>query len=410
MVCIRASTVPIKAARHFVLLATTATLSLAACVLNHRPYRSYPAFVSRSAPPRGLLGSIKHEQNIPDPFTTRCQHFVQFPGHIEGKDSHKDVHIRHKFACRSHAGSGANQENVNTGGTDLGGLPQAPIVVDAKTKEAWPDLRPAQWKQIEALANLLVEINTKINVISRKDIQNVLPNHILPALGLATLLRKAPAGTSVLDIGTGGGFPGLPLAIACPQLNLLLVDATGKKIRAVAAMSARLNLKNVATLHARIEEVQGQRFDYVVGRSVTAIPRFLRWAQPKLKVPRQGGRGREKTGESEEKGPLEDEFGVPVPGVLYVTGLEPTPSTKMARGGGEGGREGGEGEEDGEEEEEEELAECVPDHVYPVQALLGPVYEGDKHVFHFSAAALVKGRVFVPEWEGGRGGRREGNG
>lgn len=180
MVCIRASTVPIKAARHFVLLATTATLSLAACVLNHRPYRSYPAFVSRSAPPCGLLGSIKHEQNIPDPCTTRCQHFVQFPGHIEGKNSHKDVHIRHKFACRSHVGSGANQENVNTGETDLGGLPQAPIVVDAKTKEAWPDLRPAQWKQIEALANLLVEINTKINVISRKDIQ-VRPHDPMPA-------------------------------------------------------------------------------------------------------------------------------------------------------------------------------------------------------------------------------------
>ena len=120
--------------------------------------------------------------------------------------------------------------------------------------------------------------------------QNVVPNHILPALGLASLLRNAPKGTTVLDIGTGGGFPGLPLAIACPQLNLLLVDSTGKKVRAVAEMAEALQLKNVLTKHARIEDVQGQRFDFVVGRSVTAIPRFLAWARPKLKVPREGGR------------------------------------------------------------------------------------------------------------------------
>ena len=232
----------------------------------------------------------------------------------------------------------------------------------------------------------------------------MVPNHILPALGLASLLRNAPKGTTVLDIGTGGGFPGLPLAIACPQLNLLLVDSTGKKVRAVAEMAEALQLKNVQTKHARIEDVQGQRFDFVVGRSVTAIPRFLAWARPKLKVPREGGREGGEEGEEGGKVKLEDEFGVPVPGVLYVTGLEPAPSS-MKKGRREGGR-GGDGrrwedEVDEDEEEEEEFEVFEPDFVYPITELLAPVYQGDKHVFHFSAAKLLSGKVYFAEEMGG---------
>ena len=196
-----------------------------------------------------------------------------------------------------------------------------PVVIDAATRQSWPELSEAQWDKLEGLANLLQEVNARINVISRKDIQNVVPNHILPALGLAKLLHGAPKGTRVLDIGTGGGFPGLPLAIACPQLDLMLVDSTGKKIKAVQGMAEALKLTDrVATAHARVEELGGRRFEYVVGRSVTAMPRFLQWARPKLLVPKKTRKGDDAKAEGGGDG-------VPIPGVLYITGLEPaTPS------------------------------------------------------------------------------------
>lgn len=280
--------------------------------------------------------------------------------------------------ARGGDGDDDDDDEGNGEGGDIG----PPLEIDAATRACWPELSAAQWDQLEGLANLLQEVNTRINVISRKDIRNVVPNHILPALGLARLMHGAPKGTRVLDIGTGGGFPGLPLAICCPQLDLMLVDSTGKKIKAVQAMAEALGLTDrVATAHARIEELRGQRFEYVVGRSVTAIPRFLQWARPKLLVPKQtGGKG----AAGGDGGGEEDDSGVPAPGVLYITGLEPaTPSRNK--------------------EADEELEEAPePDRVIMIRELLAPAYTGDKAVFHFSAGRLLQGHVYETADDGRR--------
>ncbi|CAM9116100.1 unnamed protein product, partial [Heterosigma akashiwo] len=145
-----------------------------------------------------------------------------------------------------------------------------------------PGLTDAQWAQARALAELLVEWNTKVNVISRKDIDNVLHRHVLPTLAMAAAL-KIPPGALCLDVGTGGGLPGLPLAIAYPG-PASSWWAPGKKIQVVRDMAERLGLRNVEARHARIQEV-AERADFVVGRSVTALPRFLGWVRKNLAPP-----------------------------------------------------------------------------------------------------------------------------
>ena len=140
-----------------------------------------------------------------------------------------------------------------------------------------------QWEQLEMLRPLYEEWNAKINVISRKDIENLYVNHVLHSLSIAKLLQFE-AGTRVLDAGTGGGFPGIPLAILFPETTFHLADSIGKKIKVVDAVAEALQLKNVKTMHSRVEELPGG-YDFVVSRAVTELPTFYRWVAKKIGKP-----------------------------------------------------------------------------------------------------------------------------
>lgn len=130
------------------------------------------------------------------------------------------------------------------------------------------------------LQNLYALWNEQINVISRKDIDHLYERHVLHSLGIAKVMAFAP-GTRVLDVGTGGGFPGIPLAILFPETEFLLVDSIGKKIRVVNEVAAALGLRNVRARHVRAEEVDEQ-FHFVVSRAVTAFPTFYTWVKGKF--------------------------------------------------------------------------------------------------------------------------------
>jgi 16S rRNA (guanine527-N7)-methyltransferase len=122
------------------------------------------------------------------------------------------------------------------------------------------------------MQGLYEEWNAAINVISRKDMEHLYEHHILHALGIAKVISFAP-GTSVLDVGTGGGFPGIPLAILFPEVDFHLIDSIGKKIKVVKAVYEALGLKNVTADKVRVEELT-EKFDFVVSRAVTAMPEF----------------------------------------------------------------------------------------------------------------------------------------
>lgn len=123
--------------------------------------------------------------------------------------------------------------------------------------------------------------NAQINVISRKDTDDFYERHVLHSLGIAKIMEFTP-GSSVMDIGTGGGFPGIPLAILFPEVQFHLVDSIGKKIKVVKEVAQALGLKNVRATHARAEEIKEQ-FDFIVSRAVTAMPAFLPWTKGKFK-------------------------------------------------------------------------------------------------------------------------------
>lgn len=144
----------------------------------------------------------------------------------------------------------------------------------------FPDLSEAQRQQFDALYPLYADWNTKINVISRKDIENLYLNHVLHSLSIAKLL-SFQAGTRVMDVGTGGGFPGIPLAILFPETDFHLVDSIGKKIKVVNAVAEALQLKNVRTAHSRVEEIP-EAFDFIVSRAVTDLPTFYQWVRKKV--------------------------------------------------------------------------------------------------------------------------------
>jgi 16S rRNA (guanine527-N7)-methyltransferase len=145
----------------------------------------------------------------------------------------------------------------------------------------FPDLTETQRKQFTLLQPLYAEWNEKINVISRKDIDNLYVNHVLHSLGIAKVATFLP-GTEVLDVGTGGGFPGVPLAILFPETKFHLVDSIGKKIKVVEAVAAGAGLKNITTAHIRAEEVKG-KYDFVVSRAVTRMNEFYGWVSNKFK-------------------------------------------------------------------------------------------------------------------------------
>ena len=138
----------------------------------------------------------------------------------------------------------------------------------------FPDLTDRQKAQLEALGPLYTDWNAKINVISRKDIQNLYLHHVLHSLGIAKVVRFRP-GTRVMDLGTGGGFPGIPLAILFPEAQFHLVDSIGKKVRVAGEVARSIGLENVTTAHERVEDERG-RFDFVVCRAVMLLPELVR--------------------------------------------------------------------------------------------------------------------------------------
>ena len=144
----------------------------------------------------------------------------------------------------------------------------------------FPNLTDQQKSQFQQLETLYKDWNEKINVISRKDINEFYERHVLHSLGIAKIMEFAD-GTKVLDIGTGGGFPGIPLAILFPNTEFTLVDSIGKKITVVNAVAESLGLKNVKAYHERAEKIK-DKFHFVVSRAVTQMPVFLRWLKGKF--------------------------------------------------------------------------------------------------------------------------------
>jgi 16S rRNA (guanine527-N7)-methyltransferase len=144
----------------------------------------------------------------------------------------------------------------------------------------FPQLTEEQIKQFEALEGLYRDWNSKINVISRKDIDELYLKHVLHSLGIAKVIQFKD-GTSILDVGTGGGFPGVPLAILYPNCSFHLVDSINKKLKVINAISATIGLKNVKTTHSRVEAID-EKFDFIVSRAVTAMPEFNKWVRGKI--------------------------------------------------------------------------------------------------------------------------------
>jgi len=138
------------------------------------------------------------------------------------------------------------------------------------------DFTPEQTAQFEQLEGLYKEWNEKINVISRKDIDSLYERHVLHSLAIAALC-PFDDGAEIIDIGTGGGFPGIPLAIFFPKVNFLLTDSIGKKIKVVQEVAAAIGLKNVTAIHSRAEEIKGRSFDYAVSRAVAPLGDLWQW-------------------------------------------------------------------------------------------------------------------------------------
>jgi len=145
----------------------------------------------------------------------------------------------------------------------------------------FPNLTDIQKEQFAKLDFLYHDWNAKINVISRKDIDELYTKHILHSLGIAKIIKFEP-GTFVLDVGTGGGFPGIPLAILFPETRFFLIDVIAKKIKVVQAVAEALEIKNVKAEQLRAELVKGD-FDFIVSRAVTNMPDFVSWIKDKIK-------------------------------------------------------------------------------------------------------------------------------
>jgi 16S rRNA (guanine527-N7)-methyltransferase len=150
------------------------------------------------------------------------------------------------------------------------------------------DFTPKQLQQFEVLENLYKEWNEKINVISRKDIDSLYERHVLHSLSIAATFEFEPA-TEIIDLGTGGGFPGIPLAIFFPEVKFHLVDSIAKKLKVVEAVAENIGLSNVTTQHSRIEDINNSpqdsagKFDFVVSRAVAPLKDLWKWSKPLLK-------------------------------------------------------------------------------------------------------------------------------
>ncbi|KAB1156261.1 16S rRNA (guanine(527)-N(7))-methyltransferase RsmG [Flavobacterium luteum] len=147
--------------------------------------------------------------------------------------------------------------------------------------KCFPEITDVQKEQFQKLSDLYQDWNAKINVISRKDIDELYTKHVLHSLAIAKIQKFEP-GTYVLDVGTGGGFPGIPLAILFPETRFYLIDVILKKINVVKAVVEALELKNVKAEQIRAENVKGD-FDFIVSRAVTNMPDFVSWIKDKIK-------------------------------------------------------------------------------------------------------------------------------
>lgn len=144
----------------------------------------------------------------------------------------------------------------------------------------FPNLTETQIQQFTALEALYKDWNSKINVISRKDIDELYLRHVLHSLGIAKVMNFAD-GSSILDVGTGGGFPGVPLAILFPECKFHLVDSINKKLKVINAVAEAIELTNVKTTHSRVEAID-ETFDFIVSRAVTTMPEFTTWVKGKV--------------------------------------------------------------------------------------------------------------------------------
>lgn len=143
------------------------------------------------------------------------------------------------------------------------------------------EFTPQQLQQLQALEGLYKDWNSKINVISRKDEDHLYEKHVLHSLSIAAVF-ELKSGMNVLDLGTGGGFPGIPLAIFFPSVNFYLADSIGKKIKVVQAIAEQLGLKNITAHHTRAENIKNKKFDTVVSRAVAPLGELWKWSKPLL--------------------------------------------------------------------------------------------------------------------------------
>ncbi len=178
-------------------------------------------------------------------------------------------------------------ELINTNETQSTANEQSAVVNSQLSilKAYFPELTDGQQAQIDALFPLYADWNAKINVISRKDIENLYLHHVLHSLGLTKMLRFKD-GSTVMDIGTGGGFPGIPLAILMPDVQFHLVDSIGKKIKVGQAVAEAIGLKNVTFRHCRAEEEKGL-FDFVVSRAVMPLADLVKIVRKNIKKEQQ---------------------------------------------------------------------------------------------------------------------------
>lgn len=184
-------------------------------------------------------------------------------------------------------------------------------------KPSFPNMTESQWMKIETLCNELTKWNDKVNLISRKDIHRLVESHVIPSLSLSLVINPATSSSildfkTVVDVGTGGGFPGLPLAIACPNMHITLIDSSNKKMKIVAELIESLKLHNATVVCTRAEDFKSNIFGYnfIVGRAVASIPKFLSYSAHLL----------ENT--SKSKGGSKQKESIYESGLLYLKGGE----------------------------------------------------------------------------------------